>query len=129
MAESWFEEALLLYAIGYECQHKGIATLAGILSAEDAINRSAPTFEELNTGLNTLLSVNLVTEEENGVVVTPEGKKLYDTANEQEDSVFGRLAYLEKTLDAQFSDLQVNQLFNLDSEHFQQAYESYYGAT
>lgn len=123
------EIALLLYAIGYECHHKGSASVKGILSAEDAINCSAPTFEELAADLSTLLTAGLITGDDDGIVLTADGKQLYDTVNQQEGSVFERLSQLKSNLRSRLATVRVDQLFGLDATAFQTAYNAYYRAT
>jgi hypothetical protein len=129
MAVFSFEESLLLYAIAYENKHKGIATLRGIFSAEDAINKSAPTFDEIGRGLNILLTTNLISSNEDGFNLTSKGERIYEKANQIEGNVFERLDHLMNMLNSLFSDAKVSQVFELHSEDYRQAYESYYRVT
>ena len=119
---------MLLYAIAYESKHKGTATLHGIIAAEDAINRSAPLFDELKSGLDALLSASLITEGKAGFSLTAEGERFYAEANEIEGPVFDRLQHLWGALGSSFSGTPVNHHSEIELNEFKRAHEAYYGA-
>ncbi|WP_208350909.1 hypothetical protein [Pseudaestuariivita rosea] len=91
MTSSDFGDALLLYAILYECQHKRVANLRGVFAAMDAINRSAPTLDELNAGLTRLLSAGLIARDNDVFQTTNPGANLRITADKAGDTIFARL--------------------------------------
>ena len=118
---------LRLYAIAYECKHNKIVTLKGILSAEDAINRSAPTHIELENELNELFSMNLIKPVEKGYVVTSKGNSYYKRANEINGNIFGRLDYLRKLLIEENREIVRVDTISIDHTEFSRAYQAYYG--
>ena len=124
-----FKEALLLYAISYECKHKGVATLEGIFAAEDAINRSAKTFEELKLGLTMLLSINLIEEAKQGYKTTSKGELFFKNANRTGNNVFQSLDNLTELLQTQFGKIKVDKHASLNQNEVRNAYKSYYDGT
>ncbi len=121
-----FEEALLLYAIHYECKHHGHASLERILAAEDGINRSAPTYEELKRGLNILISAGLIAQAQDGFSVTPRGERLCLSAGGADETVFETVKHLLERLQAEISSTDIEDAIDLSEESYRQAYDAYY---
>lgn len=71
----------------------------------------------------------MITGDDDGIVLTADGKQLYDTVNQQEGSVFERLSQLKSNLRSRLATVRVDQLFGLDATAFQTAYNAYYRAT
>ena len=71
----------------------------------------------------------MITGDDDGIVLTEDGKQLYDTVNQQEGSVFERLSQLKSNLRSRLATVRVDQLFGLDITAFQTAYNAYYRAT
>ena len=129
MPEPTFNAAMRLYTITYECKHNNIATLRGIFAAEDGINRTAPTYEEMEHELRALLSAKLVVAVESGYKATATGIHLYDRANQLEGNVFERLEVLAGLLEEIFQGLDLSSDTSIDKAVYSKAYTSYYSGT
>ncbi len=129
MSKFGYEEALLLYAIGYRCRHHGVATLKGIISAEDLINRSAPLFEELEYQLNALLSAKLVEQSKEGYILTADGIDQYQGRESEDLGVVDEVRFLAKRLNEQFGHIQIESVSILKPEDYKRAYDAHYKAT
>ncbi|WP_242106997.1 hypothetical protein [Aliiroseovarius subalbicans] len=125
MNTSGFSDALLFYSISYKCQHEGVASLAGIIAAEDAINRSAPTLDELNAGLSKLHAAGLIERMADGFCTTGAGTKLYEIVNAGDGDVFSRLEKLASLIGAPNSLGGVSP--EVSASEYQSAYSAYYG--
>ena len=94
-----FSDTLTFFSIGYECHHEGIATLAGILLATDAINRSTPSREELEGALNKLLASGYIAMSNKDYLLTPRGKAIYyGTTRTPEMTVFDQIHEVQRKL-------------------------------
>ena len=78
-----FEDALLLFAIGYCQRHGENATLGRVFLAIDAINRSSPMRDELEDGLNQLLVGGYIEVYKDKFVATELGVRLFDEASDR----------------------------------------------
>ncbi|MDR2212108.1 MAG: hypothetical protein LBE21_00580 [Pseudomonadales bacterium] len=96
-----FDDTLVFFAIGYDCYHCGIASLAGILLAIDGMSKSTPTREELEASLNSLSASGYVAISGEGYLLTPAGKAVYDgvtAVDLPEKTVFDQIHEAQKKL-------------------------------
>ncbi len=126
MPELRVDTSLRLYTIAYCCTHDGTANLRGIFAAEDAINRSAPTHEELERELSILLSASLIAERNGDYELTDSGLRYYDQVNEIDGDVFQRLRILRERLADVVDSLELSTPAQIDCADFDEAYRSYY---
>ena len=129
MNESSHDTALLLYAISYECRHKNEASIEGILAAEDAINRSAKTYEEMKHSLTLLLSTGLVKQDNKNFKVTTKGDSLLDDATKEKAAVFKHIEKLGELLRPYLEAAKISSDNCLNQIDYENAYRKYYSNT
>ncbi len=129
MAVFRYSEALLLFAIGYECKHNGLATLRGILATEDAIDRSAPMRDELEEALNRLFSAGLLEFQSTGFKLSETGEELYEKSSRDGTNVFEDLYYSIELLNTEFSLIETRNHVSVSADDYRSAYEGYYKKT
>ena len=113
--------------VAYCSQHEGVATLYGIYAATDSIDRIAPTFDDLQSGLTKLLNYNLVVDEGDNYLPTDEGLTLYQEVNKADGNVFDHLDLLENKLNKYSTHPKVNKEITLDPVLVEKARRAYYG--
>ena len=123
------DTALLLYAISYECIHKSEASIEGIFAAEDAINRSAKTYEEMRQGLQLLLSTGLIKQEDNKFKVTIKGRSIFETVTDEKATVFEHIEKLGEVLKPQIERVNIDTNICLNQIDYDIAYRKYYSNT
>jgi hypothetical protein len=119
-----FSDVLTFFSIGYECHHKGMATLAGILLTSDAINRSTPSREELEGSLTRLLAAGYIAASSGSYLITPEGKAVYDDVVQTPGmTVFDKLAEVQRRLSEGPLPAKVLEVVVITKEQFRDAEE------
>lgn len=126
MPEITHLDALLLYVVAYCSQHEGVATLYGIYAASDAIERIAPTFDDLQSGLTKLLNRHLLIDEGDDYLPTDKGLSLYLEVNKADGNVFHHLDLLENKLNVCCTHPGVIKEITLDPVLVEKARRAYY---
>lgn len=121
-----FMDALIFYAVTYCAHHEGTATLYGLFSAIDAIDRTAPTFEELRDGIGRLCACSLIAELGEGFVPTGKGRALYDEVNALDLSVSKCCLLIATVLPRRCGAVEAGGI-TLAPERVEQARREYYG--
>ncbi len=123
------DTALLLYAISYECMHKGAASIEGIFRAEDAINRSAKTYEEMKQGLQLLLSIGLIKQEDKKFKVTIKGRSILEEVTQEKAYVFEQIKKLREVLKPLIEKANFDTSISFNQIDYDNAYSKYYSKT
>ncbi len=118
-------DARLLYSIAYAQRHYGNRSLEGIFAAEDGMNRSAPTGEELRIGLSALAGAGLVSCNDATFSLTPEGERLKGEADARGGTIFDRIDRLASLLHSHFGAVEGAPV-ELSDAAIRQSYDAYY---